>query len=323
MAVVAITISAWKSYSYYSIPGKEAEAEQLLRSRTKRSRDAVFARGRALNDELVPQSASQFGMLLDDSKLGDCWKRANKLPVTGIQLDRADLTDLDDRIFQRFPELFEIQLYRCQLNDAQFAHLFAMPSLRSVMISQSNGLPPPVLRALSSSSTLEILRLSETPLTDGEAALLGSMRGLKDLSLSGMTITDAAIEHLAASLPQLRTLEIQGDNPVGEILPFITATSITDRSCAALSGHPTLRYVNLNFTAITDKGIAHLASCPNLGTLTVRGTEISPHSLESLLAMPHLGFLDVEGTRLTKQDCEQLRARKQSPITIQRGFGDW
>jgi hypothetical protein len=131
LAAITVSVVTWRVKTYLSIPSRELEGEQLLLERIKETGDSLkpyFVRG-----EIVGLINTHFKLTpsYDDSKLGACWKWADQRPITGIKLRNADITDLEPQIFQRFPELTHIQLFRGKYNDEQLAYLFALPQLEA------------------------------------------------------------------------------------------------------------------------------------------------------------------------------------------------
>lgn len=92
---------------------------------------------------------------------------------------------------------------------------------------------------LRSYTSLKILDLADSSISDSDLAPLGEFRQLRLLRLNNTSVTDAGIEHLGglASLEEL----------------YIPGTQVTDRCLEILTRLPKLKYVSLTNTAVTDE----------------------------------------------------------------------
>ncbi len=116
-------------------------------------------------------------------------------------------------------------------------------------------------------------------------------RSLKELDLSGQSITDAELESYLQDADEITSLNLQG-------------SEITDAGLTALAGLKQLESLRLDGTAVSDKGLELLARQGNLGGLKVLGlsdTKVTAEGLKSLAQLSGLEELAVATRGLDDQ----------------------
>ncbi|MDY3557770.1 TIGR02996 domain-containing protein [Gemmata sp. JC673] len=139
--------------------------------------------------------------------------------------------------------------------DAEFRHMPDLPNLRSLDIG------------------------GNARITADSVRRIGRWRTLRRLSLTGDTITDAALPHLA----QLNGLEELD----------LSYTRITDEGLQHLAPLTALRALNLSRTALTARGLRTVAALPRLRKLILRDMPLGAAELNELTRMPALEELDL------------------------------
>ncbi|MDY3556216.1 TIGR02996 domain-containing protein [Gemmata sp. JC717] len=153
-----------------------------------------------------------------------------------------------------FPLAEELNLSFC-VADAEFRHMPDLPNLRSLDIG------------------------GNARITADSVRRIGRWRTLRRLSLTGDTITDAALPHLA----QLNGLEELD----------LSYTRITDEGLQHLAPLTALRALNLSRTALTARGLRTVAALPRLRKLILRDMHLGAAELNELTRMPALEELDM------------------------------
>ena len=149
---------------------------------------------------------------------------------------------------------------------------------------------------LKSLTTLELLDLSGTRLSDQRLTDLRNLVHLKHLMLPrSRDITDAGLANLAA-LTELETLHLDGTGVRGEGLKHLQRMK-------------KLKELYLENTRLDDNGLAIIGSLRSLTWLELAGTEVTDAGLPKLDGLSHLGWLGVRDTKVTRAGGERLHAR--------------
>jgi Leucine-rich repeat (LRR) protein len=141
------------------------------------------------------------------------------------------------------------------------------------------------LSHLSALDTLRTLELRNTDITDDGLSFLSNLSNLRHLDLADTNITDAGLSHLS-DLTALRTLNLQN-------------TTVTDNGLSHLSNLTSLQELNLSGTNITGKGLTHLSSMKALRELQLSDTEIINDHLKHLSKLSALRSIHLDRTKVT------------------------
>lgn len=152
------------------------------------------------------------------------------------------------------------------------------------------------LATVGALTSLQDLRLNNSPIT---GAALGGLRTLKDLRslMLYRTLVDDSGMEVLSSFPKLETLGLLG-------------TALTDKGLEAVGKITHLKWLDLRQTKVTDEGIRNLTALPDLRYLAVDGA-ISDGSVPSLLKIASLRELGVRFSRITEMG--ELDLRKGNP----------
>jgi len=188
---------------------------------------------------------------------------------------------------------------RARLHDAQFAWFGAFESLRSIKLdhnfddktTEEIEFDGSGLSALSSSNTLEVVRLAGGSFGDAGAQAAAQLPHLKELIIFHTQVTDAGIQHLQDH-PSLEKLVLG---------PAYAEDGITNVSMAPLAAIPNLRDVTLNEMILTwEEGLEHLvAGNDHFERIDLARSAIPPKDLAKLReAMPettieHIGYSEL------------------------------
>lgn len=217
--------------------------------------------------------------------------------------------------------LRHLSVQRCaRLTDASAARLPTMRSLRSLKLGWCPRLSSSALGELSALSGLTALDVSHTALDDmGLVAICKGVRRLRELSLRGCAVSDAAVSR-CSMLKQLRTLCLRSceigvwhaqpspchsHNHSAAALRRRSLPSTTTRALGAappcagdgaashLGELTKLRDLDLAFTDVSDAGLRALGSLGSLTALSLDSCHVSCEGLECLGHFPQLRTLDL------------------------------
>lgn len=103
----------------------------------------------------------------------------------------------------------------------------------------------------------------------------------------------------------------KGDLQIINSFPFLEILSLKDSSVkngelADLTGHPTLRELDLGWNSQLNSGVRQLGQLPKLEHLNLRNTRVTDNDLDFLAGLPALKILDLSGTKLTNSGLKKL-----------------
>ncbi|BCU79741.1 c-type cytochrome domain-containing protein [Luteolibacter sp. LG18] len=89
----------------------------------------------------------------------------------------------------------------------------------------------------------------------------------------------------------------------------LSATKVTDKSVALLSGAENLRMVRLSETGVTDASIDALVKLPKLESVNLYGTAVTDGGVQKLASLPNLKHLYLWQTKVTPQAIDELKKK--------------
>ncbi len=164
---------------------------------------------------------------------------------------------------------------------------------------------------------LKSLRLSGLVLTNRQSLeFLANLDQLEDLTLVRSRLRPGALSHLA-HLKKLQSLNLMGTNVDNAALASIeglaeltelnlSGTAIDGAGLASLGKLSKLEDLNLDRTAIDDRGLSVLAKLPALAHLSLYGTKLTGAGLVHLKGAQRLEELRLEGTQLRDESLVNL-----------------
>jgi hypothetical protein len=172
---------------------------------------------------------------------------------------------------------------------------------------------------LAGNTTMKVLYLEGTKITDQGMPVLATMTELEDLTLNG-EVQDGGLASLA-NLTKLRNL-LLSDKVTDQGLPHLTKLTELETlgplgpgvSGAGIDAlFPLQKLVSLQFynSNITDADLDKLAKFPQLGSISLVGTKITDAGLMKLTKLPKLKVIMVGSTSVTPEGVE--KAKKARP----------
>jgi len=138
------------------------------------------------------------------------------------------------------------------------------------------------------------------------------------ISMNGTPLSDAGLEEMVDSLPELEALLVgrtqisdKGLLHVGKLgrlkVLWLWETGVTDAGLPHLTSLNQLVELHLQGTAVTDAGLAHLSQLAALKSLNLADTGITDAGLPHLKSLGGLEHLYVHGTQITEEGVRQIR----------------
>lgn len=171
-----------------------------------------------------------------------------------------------------------------------------------------------MLEPLRGNTSLRLLKLNRTKISDGGLTILRDLPRLEVLGLSNQ-ITNEGLKPLQ-SLRYLKALELQRSRvtdaglPILETLPKLqvldlSESVITDSGAKVLSRLHSLRYLDVSGTLVGDRGLAAIAELPHLSVL-YGSARISDKGVREIARIKTLTSLDLSGSRITTSGLKPL-----------------
>ena len=180
-----------------------------------------------------------------------------------------------------------------RFSPAGMNQLSSMKNLETLAIP---GLPASV--DISGFSRLTTLDMGGEFIDDGAAQRISELRGLRNLTLADVRMTEAGWKKIA-TLTGLQRISI-------------SRCRISDEVLAEFQGMTKLNFLELRAYGFSDIGLGHLAKVKSLNRLDLWGSNFTVQGLQQLRDLPNLrtlwlnGFQD-QGSYLGLKDLQQLR----------------
>ena len=224
----------------------------------------------------------------------------------------------------------EINVEGTRFATAGIEQLKDMPSIEILNLELCGNLTDDSLSALGAFSSLKVLILAGTGVTDAGLVHLKSLRTLTGLDLEVCDrVTDAGLIHLRP-LNELQWLNLKrsGFGPLafsddglrhlggltGLQVLNLYGNRITDTGLDELKSLTNLKVLDLNLTSVTDEGLAKLTGLKQLerleltATTGLGGPQISNHGVRHLTALTELKHLVLIGSGVTDASLEYFSA---------------
>lgn len=198
----------------------------------------------------------------------------------------------------------------CQL--AQFKNLRRLSLVPDQPIEVGNE----ALKCLSSNTTLEILRLDHSRVTDEGLRHLRDLKKLHFLTLCSTRIEGDGFKHLRElPIEVLFVLDSEvSDNGLQEIgrlrrlrRLYLNGTPVQGDGLKYLGQSSPLQQLSLTATTVTDQALEHLVDIRSLRLLSVCDCPISDNAITHLSKMPQLQHLMISDTKITPEGIEELK----------------
>lgn len=222
-----------------------------------------------------------------------------------------------------FERVAEVDALSVSITDRDLAIIGQLRHLRVLEVSCSRdrpGITNAGLHALSESSRLRMVHISNGSIDDSGSDALCKLTELETLELPGTRVGDRTLANLRG-LRSLKALWV-GDTPVTDAglaclaaLPnlerlWLDETAVTDAGMACLAKMPNLCDIVIDRTKVSDVGIEHLSKLPHIRRLCANYTDITNIGLAHIGNMQDLTWLSLWGTKITDEGLQRLRGLK-------------
>lgn len=198
--------------------------------------------------------------------------------------------------------LTSLQLNNCRFaSSAPLAHLSRLRRLKCLDLGQCEMVTDDTMACLSGSTTLEVLLLAHTHVTDVGIQHLATLARMRTLVLDCCHVTNGGLLTISQSMTRIQRLDMS-DN------------SVTSSGVATLASLTCLTSLNLFSTGVSDAGIAHLTGLVRLKQLNIDSRLVTDPGLAFLAPLTALEELDLFGAKITAdgtrflQPLERLRS---------------
>ncbi len=168
--------------------------------------------------------------------------------------------------------------------------------LTEIVIQDGSNVTADDIALFGKLSDLEKLQILNCRTLDDEmAAKLSGLKGLKALALTNSTISDATVELIAASFPNVTDLDLSSNtNMSNSVLKFVSKMSQLQR-------------LTLVQTKVNDIGAMNLTKMKELRALDLRGNmQAGDMAMEVIAELPHLTGLKHRSSSVTDSGLESL-----------------
>jgi len=171
------------------------------------------------------------------------------------------------------------------------------PELKAMAkIQQLGGL---AMEIAQNDNRLDVSYQQVENFSDDSLRLLKDLKGVAQLNLRGLNVTDAGLAHIR-ELTSLNRLHLE-------------LTKISDKGLENIEGLVNLEYLNLYGTAITDAGLTHLGGLKKLKNLYLWQTKVTDAGVAQLKkALPQVEI--VRGLELDKPKLEQPKDQNKAGV---------
>ncbi len=212
--------------------------------------------------------------------------RSKKIFSDDPSYDDEDL----DKSLRRSKEFTEIELESSSISDEALKRMHELPSLISLDIAGAQNITD---RGASYLTGLHLrqLSLAGTKITDAAIADLSKIKTLTDLRLDNTNVSSQGVKVLAA-LPELDLLSLSNTKVRGKEFLVLTnlkhlrclklaKTKVTDEDMQYISQIKSLHQLWLTDSQISDKGLRYLLNLPGLKSLRfTRVSGFKPQTIE-------------------------------------------
>jgi hypothetical protein len=176
----------------------------------------------------------------------------------------------------------------------RFAEKWKLPVPKQIVQFDSSTATNEDLAIVAKESSLRVLFLMGSHVTDAGLAHLREHPNIWQVFLKDVRITDAGVRHLG-QVPNLRALWLRG-------------TEVTDAGLVHLKGLKNLSSLGLADTCITDDGLAILPGFGCLTNIELDRAYVTDEGLKHLYEMKQLIRVSLNGTRVTSEGIASLKA---------------
>lgn len=262
--------------------------------------------------------------------------QANSLPrrefaISTISLAGTGISDVGLQQLANLSNLQELDLSSTVVSDGGLEALVSQKNLRTLNLRKTLVTGTGLIH-LAANRKLAKLDLTDCPVTDESFEVVTNLPlSLQVLSLSNTPITDRSLERLQMLL-NLQELSLSQTRVSGKGLANLkrlkalkgldlSMTPLNDSELSTLAPMTELQNLQLNWSTIGDLGIAHVKENFSLQDLGLRGTNITDFSEEMLGQRAKLKHLNLRETDLSETSLGELR-KKLKGAQIEASVGN-
>ena len=204
-------------------------------------------------------SHDDVGRADDGDQIGDQTADGHLLERLAGQKRRRPRLDADGPITA-------VRLVKANLKDDDLKWIAAIPTMELLDLSET-PVTAAGLQHLAAAPKLEFLHLGKSKITNDKLQAVAALKGLRQLYLNDCDLAEASLD-LVAGLPKLTSLALYG-------------STVKDEQLECLHKFPSLQTLNLMGTGVTDKSVPHLLRT-RLSGLQIQATKISQEGVARL-----------------------------------------
>ena len=186
--------------------------------------------------------------------------------LQSIELHDVIITEVGMKSLTVCPSLRELILDQTPVSDGSLVHLPELRHLTNLRLFQTDSRG---LEYVTKCLNLEWLRIDESRIIDADLASLSRLSELQTLGFTDCSLTDVGMKTLMNSCRGLRELSIAG-------------THLTDAAIPLFVDLPALEVLVLDGQPITDEGLRELKRCKTLKYLNLERTKVTSAGIEDL-----------------------------------------
>lgn len=275
-------------------------------------------------------------------------------PITGLSLDGQTLTINQWRDIQTLPSLKSLIFMSCQIPPrAVVGNVRSDETLQQILIENSD-VADSWFHGIDRLTALELLSVRNCPISDRAATDIGNVSTLHVLHLEGTKVTQpgraivgsrSSLEHLAFDdspidntgpfdigvLPQLESLGLHGTKTSDIGLSAVTAprlrelyvdrTQVECKSVRLSQQFPQLKILEASDCPIGDEGLADLVSLRYLRTLRLRNTRVTGSAFGASGDLRELKILLLNGSPISTEGMRQIGQLKSVRVIYLENTG--
>jgi serine/threonine protein kinase/WD40 repeat protein/Leucine-rich repeat (LRR) protein len=223
--------------------------------------------------------------------------------------------DPDLPLIAHMSDLKGLDLDRTDTTDVGIASLRNLTSLEVLWLRRTK-VTDESMRHLSKLSRLHFLDLTGTSVTDAGLVPLKGLAALKTLSLDSLSITSEGLKTITAN-SNLVSLDLGGTSindddlaPIAELTNLqilqLAKTRVRGPGLIHLKRLPKLTRLYLDRTNLESSAVAALADLGQMQVLSLSNTPLADNELKLLSQLQHLQYLNITGTNVTDAELTSL-----------------
>jgi len=245
---------------------------------------------------------------------------ANRFPeVFQLRLERCDVTPAGLQALKRWRQLSSVQLVGLKLDGASLAALDGLVELQTLEIEQCSAIDDLALRQFPSLPQLRVLNLETTGAGARGLRGLAQLSQLQNLNLVDEELTDEGLLSFPV-LPRLKLLSLRSPRLKGRFLKRLAdlpelsvletiGSPIDDEGLQSLPEGTGLRGLFLVGSRITGPGLEALSRLSALDDLSLAEAPLSDSGVMHLPDLPQLLAFNLSETAITTQSFSLLQQR--------------